>query len=153
MRHVRRTLGGVTRVIAGASAPVRRTDLLDGPYLETYPPGASHEDFQLETVDRDGTYDDQIEYVPYGTCVGDAGNGSSTDAQAQMTDACNAANGHGGSYGTLFLLLNDNCSYGWVLFNVHWGGYLSYSGFPNYENGSPFYLNTTVASCMDYFPS
>jgi hypothetical protein len=100
MRHVRRTLGGVTGVIAGASAPP--------------------------------AYAQSGEYVPYGTCVGDAGNGSSTDAQAQMTDACNGASGYGGSYGTLFLLLNDNCSYGWVLFNVHWGGYLSYSGFSNY---------------------
>jgi hypothetical protein len=123
-----------------------------GPYLETYTPGASDENFQLESVDRDGTYYDQIEYAPYGTCVGDADNGSPTDARAQMTDACNGADGYGGAYGTLFLLVTGECPYGWALFNVRWGGYVSYSSFPYYENGSPFYLNTTVESCMDSFP-
>ena len=123
-----------------------------GPYLETETPGASNEDFRLETVDRGGTIYDQIEYLPFQTCVGDGNGGSNTDARAVMTDACNGANGYGGSYGTLFLLVNNNCPIGWTLFNVHWGGYLSYSAFPNYQNGSPFYLNTGVESCMDAFP-
>jgi hypothetical protein len=124
-----------------------------GPYLETYSPGASNEDFQLQTVDRNGTIYSQIKYLPYGTCVGDGNGGSSTDARAVMTDACNGANGYGGSYGTLFLLEPGGCVFGWGLYNVHWGGYLNYAGFPNnVGNGVPWYLNNPDASyCLDYF--
>lgn len=64
-----------------------------------------------------------------------------------MTDACNGANGYGGAYGTLFLLETGNCTYGVLYYNVHWGGLLSYSGYPGYSNGAPFYLNTSGSWC------
>lgn len=122
-----------------------------GPDLNTYTPGASHEDFQLETVVRNGVAYTQIEYLPYSTCVGDGDGGSNTDARAVMTDACNGANGYGGSYGTLFLLETNGCQYGWKLYNVHWDGLLSYSGWPNEADGDAFYLNTGGSFCMDAF--
>jgi len=122
-----------------------------GPDLNTYTPGASDEDFQLEVVDRSGVYYDQIEYLPYDTCVGDGDGGSSTDARAVMTDACNGANGYGGSYGTLFLLEDDSCPLGYKFFNVHWGGLLSYSGVPEGGDGDAFYLNTALSYCMGQF--
>jgi hypothetical protein len=118
-----------------------------GPYLNAHSPGVSHEDFAAKSVDRNGTYYYQLEYLPDGPCVGDYGGGSG-DAGAAMNDTCNGSNGYGGSYGTLFDYYSDGCPNGGGVFcNVHWGGNL----YAAEADGSAYYLNSASGTCQYEF--
>lgn len=145
-----------------------------GPYVDTYSPGVTNDNFELQPIDgRCQTGSDlttancpysgvpggllivQIEYLnDPGNCLGDF-NGLSTDARAGAFDACNStSSGTGGSYGTVFFEYNAvvddqaTCPPGsFQLYSFHWqDAGLNYT---EPENGSPWYLNSYPLECVE----
>jgi len=123
-----------------------------GPEVQTETPGTSNEDFTIQVVDKGGVGYREIEYLPTGSCVGDIGN-SSSDARAGMDDPCGNPNtGAGAGWGTLFTLQQSYCGQGYVWSNVHWGGFLNYSNYPQQSDDLAYYLNSGEPGyCMGSF--
>lgn len=149
-----------------------------GPYVKTYSPNVSNDNFGEQAVAgrcRAGsaltTAGCPFANVPAGLpiiqvrydnasneCVGDL-NGSSGDAHAAVNTGCNnTVTGSGGGYGTLFIVntSSSGCPSGNLFVNVHWSsnwnsqvGNLDYNGS---GNGQQWWLNTNNrGDCLTQF--
>jgi hypothetical protein len=144
-----------------------------GPYVKSYSPGVSNENFaeqdvfnRCESGSALTTNGCPIAGIPAGylivqlrysngQCVGDL-NGASGDAHAALTTCNNPNTGQGGAYGTIFVARATSCSNGDGYWNAHWSsnwnGSLGGLRISGNTNGSQFWLNVSnSAGCLHQF--